>query len=64
MVKQLAIPGLDHYFLDGQWQPTPDYHRPKNVKQINRKATPKGEDQREAQRRTIPIPLGDGLATW
>jgi len=63
MVKQLIIPGLDHSFLDGQWLPTPDYHRLKNVKQINRKPSPKGEAQREAQRRTIPLPLGDGLAT-
>jgi len=63
MVKQRIIPGLDHFFLNGQYHPTLDYHRPKNVKQVNRKPSPKGEAQREAQRRTIPLPLGDGLAT-
>jgi len=63
MVEQRIIPGLDHFFLNGQWQPTPDYHRIASVKKIIRKPSAKGEAQREAQRRTIPLPLGNGLAT-
>jgi len=64
MVEQRIIPGLDHFFLNGQWQPTPDYHRPVNVKKVTRKPSAKGGAQREAQRRTLPLPLGDGLAPW
>jgi hypothetical protein len=64
MVKPLIIPGLDHSFLDGQWLPTPNYHMPTNVKKIDRKLSAKERAQGEAKRRTIPIPLGDGLATW
>jgi len=48
MVEQRIIPGLDHFFLNGQWQPTPSYHRPVNVKKINSKPSPKGEAQGEA----------------
>jgi hypothetical protein len=64
MVKQTGIPGLDHYFCDGQWLQTENFHRPQDVIRKTRKPSAKGKAQQEAIERTLSILLGDDMASW